>query len=69
MNEKLLNNRYRLEDELGQGGMGTVHRAFDTTLEREVAVKLVTGYEMLTEGRARLQKEAKSIAKALFIHS
>ena len=43
--------------------MGTVHRAFDTTLEREVAVKLVTGYEMETEGRARLLQEAKSIAQ------
>ena len=63
MSQTLLNNRYRLEDELGQGGMGTVHRAFDTTLEREVAVKLVAGYEEETEGRARLLKEAKSIAQ------
>ena len=63
MSQALLNDRYRLEDELGQGGMGTVHRAFDTTLEREVAVKLVTGYEMETEGRARLLQEAKSIAQ------
>ena len=63
MSQTLLNDRYRIEDELGQGGMGTVHRAFDTTLEREVAVKLVTGYEMETEGRARLLKEAKSIAQ------
>jgi ABC-type oligopeptide transport system substrate-binding subunit/serine/threonine protein kinase len=63
MGEKLLGNRYRLEEELGQGGMGTVHRAFDTTLEREVAVKLVTGFQMETEGRARLLKEAKSIAQ------
>ena len=61
--QTLLNDRYRLEEELGQGGMGTVHRAFDTTLEREVAVKLVTGYEMETEGRARLLQEAKSIAQ------
>ena len=63
MSQTLLSNRYRLEEVLGQGGMGTVHRAFDTTLEREVAVKLVTGYEMETEGRARLLQEAKSIAQ------
>lgn len=63
MNQTLLNDRYRLEEELGQGGMGTVHRAFDTTLEREVAVKLVTGYKIETEGRARLLQEAKSIAQ------
>lgn len=63
MSETLLNQRYRLETELGQGGMGTVYRAFDTTLERQVAVKLVTGYELETEGRARLLREAKSIAQ------
>jgi ABC-type oligopeptide transport system substrate-binding subunit/serine/threonine protein kinase len=63
MSQSVINDRYRLEEELGHGGMGTVHRAFDTTLEREVAVKLVTGYEMETEGRARLLQEAKSIAK------
>lgn len=61
--ETLINQRYRLEAELGRGGMGTVHRAFDTTLEREVAVKLVTGYQLETEGRARLLQEAKSIAQ------
>ena len=63
MSNNLINDRYRLEEELGHGGMGTVHRAFDTTLEREVAVKIVSGYEMETEGRARLLQEAKSIAK------
>ena len=63
MNQTLLNERYRLAVELGQGGMGTAHRAYDTTLEREVAVKLVTGYKIETEGRVRLLQEAKSIAQ------
>jgi len=63
VSQNLINDRYRLEEELGHGGMGTVHRAVDTTLEREVAVKVVTGYEMETEGRARLLQEAKSIAQ------
>jgi ABC-type oligopeptide transport system substrate-binding subunit/serine/threonine protein kinase len=63
VSQTLVDDRYRLEDELGHGGMGTVHRAFDETLEREVAVKVVTGYEMETEGRARLLQEAKSIAQ------
>ena len=33
--------QFELRDVVGQGGMGTVYRAFDTNLEREVAVKLM----------------------------
>ena len=65
MSQTLLNDRYRLEEELGHGGMGTVHRAFDATLEREVAVKLVTGYEMDPEGRARLAGSLSSRQRIL----
>ncbi|MBJ7522423.1 MAG: serine/threonine protein kinase, partial [Solirubrobacteraceae bacterium] len=37
----LLNERYRLDAEVGTGGMSTVYRAFDTLLERQVAIKLM----------------------------
>ena len=36
----LLNDRFRLEEKIGAGGMSTVYRAFDTTLERWVAIKV-----------------------------
>ena len=36
-----LNGRYRLEARIGSGGMSTVYRATDETLERQVAVKLM----------------------------
>lgn len=29
---ELLNDRYRIDKEIGQAGMGTVYRGFDTTL-------------------------------------
>ena len=37
----LLGGRYRLEQQIGAGGMSTVYVAFDTTLERRVAIKVM----------------------------
>ncbi|MCP4536608.1 MAG: protein kinase [Chloroflexi bacterium] len=59
----ILENRYRLDAELGHGGMGTVYRAHDTRLERDVAVKVMTKAALGTEGRARLMREARATAK------
>ncbi len=58
-----LNDRYRLTAELGQGGMGIVYRAYDTLLEREVAVKILSAANLGTEGRARLIQEARATAQ------
>ena len=56
--------RYRLLRTLGQGGMGVVHQARDTTLDREVALKLVVPHLAGDEGfRARFQHEAAVLAR------
>ncbi len=56
-------NRYRIDAELGRGGMGVVYRAHDTLLDRDVAVKVLSEAGLGTEGRARLLREAQAAAK------
>jgi len=53
--------RYQLQEKLGQGGMGVVYRAFDSVLERTVALKLVLPTDTLdSELKTRLFREARS---------
>ncbi|MFN0252019.1 MAG: protein kinase domain-containing protein [Kofleriaceae bacterium] len=54
--------RYRLERELGQGGMGVVFVAFDPDLERRVALKVLRATTS-TEAAQRLQREARAMAR------
>ena len=59
----VLNDRYKLGQELGRGGMGVVYRAHDPVLDRDVAVKLMNQTGLGTEGRVRLLNEAQAVAK------
>ena len=64
---ELLNGRYRLVRQLGGGKMGTVWEAFDTDLERTVAVKELApgsfGDEDAATRRERVKREAIALAQ------
>src|SRR5689334_8163285 len=51
--------RYRVERPLGRGGMGAVFLAYDTSLERRVAVKLLTSATAGDEAVQQLLREAR----------
>jgi serine/threonine protein kinase len=65
--DKVIAGRYRIEGRLGVGGMSTVHLAFDSRLERYVAVKLLA--EHLADDPtfvSRFRREA--LAAARLVH-
>jgi predicted Ser/Thr protein kinase len=55
--------RYRLERELGEGGMGVVHAAFDPDLERRIALKVLRVATPAIEAKDRLLREARAMAR------
>ena len=59
--------RYQIKKKLGEGGMAVVYKAFDTNLERDVAIKIIKG-EKVASGDVeqmikRFEREVKTLAK------
>ena len=64
-----LNGRYRLEARIGTGGMSSVYRAIDETLERPVAIKLMNR-EIASDSDQleRFRREARAVAQLSHPH-
>ncbi|UCC64462.1 MAG: protein kinase, partial [Anaerolineae bacterium] len=65
---EMLQNRYRIDAELAQGGMAAVYRAWDTHLEIQVAVKQMIpqprlGPEALAQLHRQFKREAQILAR------
>src|SRR5271166_2359765 len=60
----LVGGRYRLEAQIGRGGMSSVYRAFDIVLERPVAIKLMhREIAADSDQLERFRREARSVAQ------
>ncbi|MBX7555118.1 protein kinase [Streptomyces sp. NPDC004232] len=62
--QALAGGRYQLRDLLGEGGMASVHLAYDAVLDRQVAIKtLHTELGREQAFRERFRREAQAVAK------
>lgn len=63
----VIGGTFRIESELGRGGMGVVYRATDLTLDRQVALKIMMAERWPAEARPHLfevfDREARATAK------
>lgn len=56
-------DHYHIDKFIGAGGMAAVYQAFDTKLERNVAIKVLPQYSQTDEYINRFEREAKAMAK------
>jgi eukaryotic-like serine/threonine-protein kinase len=65
----LIGGRFRLEEQVGSGGMSSVYRAFDPTLERHVAIKLMhRDISSDADQLERFRREARAVAQLSHPH-
>jgi serine/threonine-protein kinase len=64
----LIAGRYRLRDTIGRGAMGEVWRAFDETLDRPVAVKLLLPHDSDPTAPSRFRLEAQTAGRLSHPH-
>jgi serine/threonine-protein kinase len=65
----ILNGRYRLEARIGSGGMSTVYRSLDETLQRQVAIKLMNReFSTDSDQLERFRREARAVAQLSHPH-
>ena len=56
--------RYHILEQLGEGGMAVVYKALDTSLERQVALKVILPYRQHSEKfLKRFEREARALAR------
>ena len=59
----LIEGRYRLDREIGRGGMGIVYRGRDLVNDRDVAIKVINFNEANALSRLQFSREAEITAK------
>ncbi len=59
----LIDDKYRIDDLIGKGGMGVVYKAHHIMLNKEVALKTIICQHLLDDAWNRFEREARAVAR------